>query len=117
MPCTSLFPSQSNLYCSLVRSRIDLCTGNAVFFAALINCSFHHPNFSPFQGATAPSYTLAVLLGITRSSSIPKTWLNPSHTGQAPNGLLNENKFGTGSSNCIPSNSNLLLKCRSSFAL
>ena len=45
------------------------------------------------------------LSGITRSSSIPSTWLKPSQTGQAPNGLLNENRFGTGSSNRIPSSS------------
>ena len=33
---------------------------------------------------TAPSYTLKLLSGITKSSSIPNTWLKPSHTGQAP---------------------------------
>ena len=48
---------------------------------------------------------------------MPNTWLNPSQVGQAPNGLLKENRFGTGSSNFIPSSSNRLEKgnCFSSF--
>jgi len=50
------------------------------------------------------------LSGITRSGSIPNTWLKPSQVGQAPKGLLNEKRLGTGSSNTIPSISNLLLK-------
>src|SRR6478736_9968010 len=84
--------------------------GKSYLLAVLIKLSFHLESFSPFHGTTAPSNILNRLSGITRSSSIPKTWLKPSQTGQAPKGLLNENRLGTGSSNTIPSSSNLLEK-------
>src|SRR5215467_15610424 len=110
MPYTLPLPDHKRSYCSSVRSAMALCTGKSIDLAPFTNCSLHQPNFSPFHGATAPSYTLNLLSGITRSESIPKTWLNPSQVGQAPNGLLKLKRFGVGSSNCIPSNSNRLLK-------
>ncbi len=106
MPLTCLFPFQSRLSCSSVRSSIGLCTGKSYLDADLIKASFHLANFSPFQGATAPSYTLNLLSGITRSGSMPRICEKPSQTGHAPKGLLKENRLGTGSSNTIPSSSN-----------
>src|SRR5258706_538792 len=87
-----------------------LCMGKFIFLAPFTNCCLHQSNFSPFHGATAPSYTFSLLSGSTNSLSIPSTCENPSQVGQAPNGLLNENKFGTGSSNCRPSISKRFLK-------
>ena len=83
--------------------------GKSNCLAARTNASFQLLILSPFQQATAPSNTLSLLSGIIKSLSSPSIWLKPSHTGQAPYGLLNENKLGTGSSNVIPSSSNLLL--------
>ena len=99
IPSTNSFPFHSVLYCSAVRSITGVCTGKLKWRAPFTNRSFHNPSFSPFQGATAPSYTLNNLFGITRSSSMPNTIEKPSQVGQAPSGLLNEKRFGTGSSN------------------
>ena len=75
-----------------------------------MNSCSHSPIFSPRQQRTAPSYTLRARFGITRCSSIPITLPKPSHSGQAPRGELNENIWSFGSSNLIPSASNLVLK-------
>ena len=51
-----------------------------------------------------------LLLGKTKSSSIPRTWPKPWHFLQAPTGLLKVKKWTDGSSKVIPSNSNLFEK-------
>ncbi len=117
MPFAYAFPSHNSASCLEFRSMIGLCTGKSNFFAALMNASFHSPIFSPFHGAMAPSYRLNLLSGMMRSGSRPSICENPSQVGQAPNGLLKENKLGTGSSKVIPSNSNLLLKGNFFFEL
>src|SRR5690554_6900017 len=48
-----------------------------------------------------------LLSGITKFSSIPTILPNPSHLGHAPAGLLKLNIISEGSSNTIPSDSNL----------
>ena len=74
--------------------------------APRINWFFHFESFSPLQGAIALSYMLSVLLGITKSLSIPIVEPKPSHFGQAPCGVLNVNNDGEGSSKSIPSKLN-----------
>ena len=81
--------------------------GKSYFALAWINAFNHSPIFSPFQQTTAPSYNDLLLSGTTRSSSIPIILPNPSQTGQAPRGLLKLNIISVGSSNTIPSASNL----------
>ena len=55
----------------------------------------------------APSYMLRDLSGTTRSSLIPMILPRPPHSGQAPSGLLKENRYSSGSLKVIPSISNL----------
>ena len=88
--------------------------GKSYFALSRMKWSFHSLNFSPRQGATASSYTLRPLSGITRSASMPITWPKPSQVGQAPTGSLKLNRLGEGSSKVIPSRSNLSLNpnCR-----
>ena len=44
----------------------------------------HSPCFSVRQGAMAPSYTVRLLSGITKSSSMPSTEPKPSQVWHAP---------------------------------
>ncbi len=74
-----------------------------------MNQSFHSLIFSPRQHITAPSYTLSALLGMTRCSSMPMIFPNPSHSGHAPAGELKENMLSEGSSKVMPSASNRVL--------
>ena len=53
----------------------------------------------PAQGAIAPSEILKPSSGITRSWSISSFVPIPEHSGQAPNGELNEKERGSNSSN------------------
>ena len=75
-----------------------------------MNLSFQILIFSPFQHATAPSKTDSLSLPITFFSSKPKIEPYPSHSLQAPYGLLKAKRFTEGSSNLILSNSNLFEK-------
>ena len=81
--------------------------GKFSYFSALLTNSFFHSDiFSPFQGATQPSYTESWGSGMTRLSSMPMILPYPSHSGQAPTGELKENIWSVGSSNSMPSASN-----------
>jgi len=48
------------------------------------------------HGLIAPSLKDSRGLGTTRSRSTPIVRPNPRHSGQAPNGLLKEKRFGVG---------------------
>src|SRR5690606_2782224 len=76
-------------------------------------CS-HSFILSERHGATAPSYTVRLLSGITKSGSIPSTLPKPSQVWQAPYGLLKLKKLTEGSSNTIPSSSKRSENTRSS---
>src|SRR5690554_227720 len=82
--------------------------GKSALYALFTKYRFHSLIFSPFQHFTHSSCTDKLLSGITRFSSIPTTFPNPSHLGHAPAGLLKLNIISEGSSNTIPSASNLL---------
>jgi len=58
--------------------------GKSYLLALSMKRSFQRLSFSPFQQLMAPSYIEIDLLGITLSSSIPKTEPKPSHILQAP---------------------------------
>ena len=73
------------------------------------NC-FHSEETTPLQHATASSYTERVGSGITSRGSTPTTLPKPSHSGQAPIGLLKLNISGLGSWKTLPSASKTLLK-------
>ncbi len=84
--------------------------GKSNISAPAIRRSFHFFIESPFQQAIASWYTDRFWSGITRFSSIPMILPYPSHTGQAPMGLLKLKKYSVGSSNSIPSSSNFVEK-------
>ena len=87
-----------------------MCIGKSNNAALVISLSFHFFMVSPFQQTIASSYTERFLFGITRFSSMPIILLYPSHTGHAPKGLLKLKRYSFGSSNKIPSSSNLFEK-------
>src|SRR5574344_111957 len=89
--------------------------GKWQYLAPAIRSSSHSDIFSPRQQMTAPSYTDKDLLGTTKFSSMPTTFPNPSHSGQAPKGLLKLNINSFGSSKFMLSASNLMENCLISF--
>ena len=54
------------------------------------------PSAAPPKGLTAPSASERAGSGTIRSMSMPMTRPNPRQLSQAPTGLLNENRLGSG---------------------
>ena len=71
---------------------------NLKCLAKLLHICLKYGEFVRAQGAIAPLFIVNSLFGITKLGSTERSVPMPSHSGQAPYGLLNEKSLGSISS-------------------
>src|SRR3989441_13037460 len=98
MPGNRPSPSITSRCCSASSSAQGTSSGNLLGFAKRFSSVKSGLYFGLVQGSIAPSFSVFEGSGITRLRSKSIVFPNPWQRGQAPYGLLNENRRGSGSS-------------------